>query len=151
MEIQYKYIDKIEGDYYGDGIKVNCIYKNREYELFIFSTGNYINSKEGLFSIEDELTSVLSWIEINETDIHKDAVEENYNWLFDELICDSDYYIEKGSISLDELVAYTQLGWIKIFCEENKIKSLLLCYKEIEDMNEAILSGETFGKEITCI
>ncbi|MHC1683047.1 MAG: hypothetical protein AB6733_08880 [Clostridiaceae bacterium] len=148
MEIQYKIIDKVERDYYGDGLKVNCVFKSNEYQLFIFSTGNYINSKESLLSINGELANVLSWIETNEIEIHKKAVDENYDWLFDQLISDSDYYAEKGSITLDELVGYTHLGWIKILCGKDKIKSFLLCYKETEGTNESILGGHTFGKEV---
>lgn len=102
MEIQYKTIDKIEGDYYGDGLKVNCDYKNNDYKLLVFSKGNYINSKERLLNVDDELANVLSWIETNEMDIHKEAVNENYSWLFDELISDSDYYAKKGNMSIGE-------------------------------------------------
>jgi len=148
MNLEYKVLEKVQGDYFGEGLKVICIFQGNEYKLFTFFIGNNMNSESDILMIENELVILLSWIKANYKAIHKKAVTENYNWLFDELINDSDYYLEKGSISTDDLIDFTHLGWIKIFCEKDRIKSFLLCYEETEEINAAILGGHTFGVEI---
>ena len=149
MNVQYENFKRIEGDYYGNGIEVICNFNYVRYELSIFSTEDYINTEEKISIIDEQLIRVLSWIEKNKETVHKRAVDENYDWLFDELISDSDYYTEKGSITIDEIINFTKLAWVKVFCEIDKIKSFLLCYEETEEINAALLGGNTFGIEIS--
>jgi hypothetical protein len=146
--MQYEAIEQINGDYYGNGFKASCIMEGITYELYIFSEDDYINDKNKISVLDEQINKVLEWVKSNEEKLHKDAVTENYDWLFDELICDSDYYIGNGKINIEDIVNFTYLSYIKIFSKKYKIKSLLLCYEEKEDMNAQLLGGNTFGLEV---
>jgi len=148
MNIEYVKTEPFYGDYYGDGFELICIYEKVQYKLLIFSTDNFFDTKEKIVLLNKELNKMLSYIKANEISIRKNAVDENYDWLFEELICDSDYYLENGNISKDEVAKFTHLAWIKIFCEQDKIKSFHPCFEETEAINCELLGGHTFGIEI---